>query len=150
MDTYEETVPSHDRALRTQRKTSRGRLFRRVAIFQFKLFADGLRDIVMSPLSIMAAIAGAISSRDPDVYFDRLMHFGRDTDRWINLFELHDPERRDTTTLDTIADDLEEAVRRDYAGGGVSAQGAERLRALAQQLRRRGARPAGGEAPAGD
>ncbi|MEQ9181850.1 MAG: hypothetical protein RIF44_24495, partial [Nitratireductor sp.] len=70
--------------------------------------------------------------------FDRLMHFGRDTDRWINLFELNDPALRDSTTLDTIADDLEQAVRRDYDAGGLSAQGAERLRRLAAQLRRRG------------
>ncbi|PSM17151.1 MULTISPECIES: hypothetical protein [Nitratireductor] len=121
-----------------QRGRSRAGMLRRVAVFQIKLFADGLRDVVMSPLSILAAIAGAFSRRDPDVYFDRLMHFGRGTDRWINLFELHDPALRDTTTLDTIADDLEQAVRRDYAGGGLSAQGAERLRNLAAQLRRRG------------
>ncbi|MVA99663.1 hypothetical protein GN330_20635 [Nitratireductor sp. CAU 1489] len=138
MSVRDNLAPHFEQSLRQRRVRSRAGIVRRVAMFQLKLFADGLRDVVMSPLSILAAIAGAFSKRDPELYFDRLMHFGRDTDRWINLFELSDPALRDTTTLDTIADDLEQAVRGDYASGGLSAQGAERLRRLAAQLRRRG------------
>ena len=138
MSARDHFAPPFEHALQRRRARSRAGIIRRVAMFQIKLFADGLRDVVMSPLSILAAIMGAFAKRDPDIYFDRLMHFGRDTDRWINLFELNDPALRGSTTLDTIADDLEQAVRRDYDAGGLSAQGAERLRRLAAQLRRRG------------
>ncbi|WP_163271595.1 hypothetical protein [Chelativorans alearense] len=65
---------------------SRTRLVRRVVLFQVKLFADGLRDFVMSPLSIIAGVLGILFSRDPEGAYDRLMRFGRETDRWINLF----------------------------------------------------------------
>lgn len=66
----------------------RGRLVRRVILFQVKLMADGMRDVVMSPLSIAAGLFGLISRNgNAEVYLDRLMRFGRETDHWINLFD---------------------------------------------------------------
>lgn len=126
-----------DLAPSRSRRGGRIRLIRRIVLFQVKLLADGFRDVVMSPLSIAAGAIGIFSSRDPEHAFDRLMGFGRDTDRWINLFDTHDEE---AGTLDRVAGDIEEAVRRDYAAGGISAKGAERLAAIAAQLRARGGR----------
>ncbi|MDN2567161.1 hypothetical protein N1F89_13110 [Aquibium sp. A9E412] len=125
-------------ALRRAPRQSRGRLMRRLALFQVKLFADGFRDVVMSPLSFLAGAFGILTRRDdPEVYFERLMHFGRDTDRWINLFDQHDPaDPRRAPTLDRVADAIETAVRRDYAAGGLSARSAARLARLAARLRR--------------
>lgn len=116
----------------------RGRLVRRVILFQIKLMADGFRDLVMSPLSIAAGILGLLSPRGrADVYFDRLMRFGRDTDHWINLFDhrsARDGER--APSLDRVADEIEAAIRRDYQRGGLSARGAEALAEVAMRLRR--------------
>jgi hypothetical protein len=72
------------------------RLMRDVLVFQCKLALDGLRDLLLSPLSIIFAIAGAVlSPKDPHRFLRRLMHFGRQTDQFINLFEhsesVHDP-----------------------------------------------------------
>lgn len=124
---------------RLARSSSRANLVRRVILFQFKLMADGLRDIIMSPLSIVAGVLGLLTSRDPEGYFDRLMHFGRQTDHWINLFDMYDAEdARRSTTLDRVADEIETAVKRDYENGGMSARGAGAMRGLAGRLRRRG------------
>ncbi|WP_159592777.1 hypothetical protein [Chelativorans xinjiangense] len=120
------------------RRGSRTRLVRRVILFQVKLFADGLRDFVMSPLSIVAGVLGILFSRDPEGSYDRLMRFGRETDRWINLFDAYGEEEGGRApTLDTVADEIETAIRRDYADGGMSARSAEAMLGLARQLRRR-------------
>jgi hypothetical protein len=62
-----------------------------VTVFQFKLAADGLRDLLLSsPLSIIAAILGLVRGGDaPDRYFRSLQRLGRRTDLWINLFGTH-------------------------------------------------------------
>ncbi|MCB1693130.1 MAG: hypothetical protein KDI19_10210, partial [Pseudomonadales bacterium] len=50
-------------------------LLRDVLAFQVKLALDGIRDLLLSPLSIIAVLAGVIASpRKPDRYFRRLMH----------------------------------------------------------------------------
>jgi hypothetical protein len=68
------------------------RLLRDVLVFHGKLALDGLRDLLLSPLSIILAIAGAIlSPEDPHCYLRRLMKFGLKSDQFINLFEHPDP-----------------------------------------------------------
>ena len=127
----------HATGLRVPRTHSRMRLMRRVALLQVKLFADGLRDVVMMPLSLAAAALGLISGRrDPELYLDRLMYFGRQTDHWINLFDHRDtgdPQRQ--PPLDRIAEEIEAAILRDYENGGLSARGAAQLRTLAGRLK---------------
>lgn len=126
-------------AARPISKGGRGRLIRRVILFQIKLMADGFRDVVMSPLSIAAGIFGVIFGRtDPESYLDRLMRFGRDTDRWINLFDHRDVDGADQSAcLDRVADDIERAVSRDYERGGLSARSAQTFSEIAMLLRRR-------------
>lgn len=129
---------NRERLPRKPRQHSRPRLIRRVLLLQVKLFADGLRDFVMMPLSLAAAALGILSSRnEPEVYLDRLMNFGRESDRWINLFDHYDPDDpRRPVSLDRLAEELEATVLRDYENGGLSARGAEHLRDLVGRLRR--------------
>ncbi len=95
---------------------SHGELVRRVIVFQAKLFLDGLRDLLLSPLSIIAAVLGLLSQRsDPHFYFERLLMFGRGSERWINLFERYDADRmrRPGSTVDDWVDAAEDVVRRE-------------------------------------
>ena len=119
-------------------RQSRTRLVRRVVLLQVKLLADGLRDFVMMPLSLAAAVLGILSQRrDPELYLDRLMFFGRQTDRWINLFDHDDPDHPDRRApLDRVAEEIEATILRDYENGGLSARGAARLNELVARLRR--------------
>ncbi|MCC5778081.1 hypothetical protein H7H48_03390 [Nitratireductor sp. B36] len=113
----------------------RGRLVRRVILFQLKLMADGMRDVVMSPLSIAAGLLGLLSrNNSAEVYLDRLMRFGRETDHWINLFD-HRSAANDSPSLDRIAEQIEEALRHDYESGGLSARSARALAEAAARLR---------------
>lgn len=85
---------------------NRWQVLRDTIAFQFKLLMDGARDVLLSPISIGAAILGLIFSPDnPGIYFNRLMKFGRKTDAWINLFGAshYDPnsETRDSNDIDS-------------------------------------------------
>ena len=79
-----------DEEKRDPEKTPSGhwQLFRDVIVFQVKLAADGLRDLLLSPVSIVSALVGMVlAPADPQKYFRRLMQFGHKTDRMINLFD---------------------------------------------------------------
>ena len=73
-----------------KRVTGRRRSLRRVIFFQLRLIADAGRDFIMSPLSIMCFVLDfVLGSKEGEGYYDRLMHLGRRSDRYINLFEQH-------------------------------------------------------------
>ncbi len=63
---------------------------RHLIVFQIKLAADALRDLVMSPVSVLVFVLDAL--RRPqleDSYYIKLMWLGRRSDRLINLFDEH-------------------------------------------------------------
>ncbi|HEY5647491.1 MAG TPA: hypothetical protein VIS76_16185 [Pseudomonadales bacterium] len=69
------------------RNTSRLQLVLDVFVFQFKLAADGIRDLILSPLSIISALLGLVAGGDdPHRYFRDLLRLGRRSELWINLF----------------------------------------------------------------
>lgn len=76
------------------RKTGPLTGLRHLLIFQFKLGADALRDLLMSPVSILMFLLDLIL-RPPQEqsYHEQLMKFGRKTDRWINLFGEYSEEQ---------------------------------------------------------
>lgn len=95
---------------------NRWQVLRDTVAFQFKLLMDGARDVLLSPISIGAAILGLIFSPDnPGIYFNRLMKFGRKTDAWINLFGAshYDPnsETRDSNDIDGKGIDSKDKAR---------------------------------------
>ncbi|MEM1433087.1 MAG: hypothetical protein AAGG11_03460 [Pseudomonadota bacterium] len=75
---------------------SRAELVWAVIAFQLKLVADGLRDVLLSPLSIVAGILGFIEGgQTPGRYFRKVIELGRRTERWINLFGSHQQDTAD-------------------------------------------------------
>jgi len=103
----------------------RWRLVVDVVTFQGKLVLDAVRDILLSPISIVVAIIGAVTRpSDPGTYFYELMRWGRWSDHFIGLFNagLKPDERHDTTSVDDIVETLERVVRDEYYRGGVSAE----------------------------
>lgn len=87
MEDPDHTQPASERSVDEDRDETRLQLVLDVLVFQFKLAADGLRDVLLSPLSIVAALMGLIAGGDdPYRYFRDLLRFGRRTELWINLF----------------------------------------------------------------
>lgn len=64
-----------------------GVLMRDVLIFQLKLWLDGIKDLVLSPLSIFAALADMVFGRPDKGYrLYRVMRAGERYDLWLNLY----------------------------------------------------------------
>jgi hypothetical protein len=87
---------------------------RDVIVFQAKLFVDGLRDLLLSPASIFAALIDLlVPGDDGGKRFYAVVRFGRRTERWINLFGAADragPEA-DSKGMDVLLDELERLAR---------------------------------------
>ncbi len=104
-------------------------LIRDLVVFQGKLFLDGLRDIILSPVSLVLGTIDLITGgpQGGDRFY-RLLLFGRRTDSWINLFGDADRVYKSSKAtytrehgLDEIVDHLEDLVRRQHEKGGVTA-----------------------------
>ena len=66
---------------------SRAQVARDMFVFQAKLFTDGLKDILLSPLSLIAGLAGIFLARsNPGIPLYELLRFGRKVEVWIDLF----------------------------------------------------------------
>ncbi|NHA14489.1 hypothetical protein [Thioalkalivibrio sp. XN279] len=89
-------------------------VFRDVVVFQAKLLVDGLRDLLISPVSVLAALVDLlVPGNDGGKRFYAVVRFGRRTEEWINLFGAADTldARQDPSGLDVVIADLEEMLR---------------------------------------
>ena len=103
---------------------TRAQLILDVVVFQFKLAADGIRDLLLIPISIGAAIAGLFAGGEqPDVYFRKVQRFGRQSEIWINLFG----HRHRGNTADDLIRPLEETFLARMREGGRLTRGAKHV-----------------------
>jgi hypothetical protein len=68
-------------------RPSNGVLIRDLLIFQLKLWLDGLKDVVLSPLSLIATLLDLLlgeRKRGPRLY--AVLRMGERFDLWLNLF----------------------------------------------------------------
>lgn len=90
-----------------QPPASRLQLLWDVLVFQFKLAMDGLRDVILVPVSLLAALLDfVVGGRQPGRFFSAVINFGRRTETWINLFG----HQRNSTTADDIIKPIQEKV----------------------------------------
>ena len=95
----------------------RARLVRDAAVLQIKLLADGLRDAILIPVSLFAALIGLLrGGEDCDREFRRVIKLGRRSDRWINLFGHQKPLGREhpAGSVDTLLEQVESVVTEQY------------------------------------
>lgn len=105
--------------------SKRGELIRKTVVFQLKLMADGFRDLVLLPVSLIATVIGLLRGGDqPDREFQQVIQVGRDSEQWINLFGNHDaPENANaTTSIDALFTKVEETLKQQYLAAGTSAR----------------------------
>jgi hypothetical protein len=109
---------------------SRWQLIRDLLVFQVKLGLDALRDLALSPISLVAAILDLVASADRErSFFYQVLRAGRRSERWIDLFgEADRIEPRDAAeageraSLDRVVRRVEALVVEQYERGGVTAQ----------------------------
>jgi len=82
---------------------------RHLLVFQIKLVADALRDLLLSPISVLVFILDVIRKPNlEDSLYLRLMLLGRKSDQIINLFDEHKDAGH--FTVDQAVEELEEIV----------------------------------------
>lgn len=112
-------------------------LIRDVAVFQFKLIVDGLRDLVLVPISLVTGLLSLVSGKDgvPGDQFYQLLETGKQSEEWIDLFGAmrHAPGksrshvRFPNANMDDILDTIEGFVVDEEKRGGMTAQARARL-----------------------
>lgn len=101
-------------------RNPRAELVRDAATFQIKLLADGLRDALLIPLSLVAVLVGLLrGGEDCDREFRRVFKLGRRSERWINLFGHQRPLGRSGAggSMDSILHQVESTVVEQYRRG---------------------------------
>ncbi len=111
-------------------------LIRDVAVFQVKLVFDGMRDILLLPVSLIAGFVSLVKGpgRSSSEFYD-LLKIGRRSERWINLFgaatHYHGPQNEEdkfaVEDIDVMVSRVESFVVDEYRKGGVTAQAKQRL-----------------------
>lgn len=116
---------------------SRAALAREAAVLQLKLVADGARDALLIPISLVAAIIGLIrGGREPDREFREVLKIGRQTELWINLFGYHRPYSRShpAGSMDTLIDRVEEVLREQYEKGRATREARDAIEDALEDL----------------
>lgn len=110
-------------------------LIRQAVVFQLKLGLDALRDILMSPISIVLVILDIVFGNNAQQsYFLRLMRLGKKSDHWINLFEANLPNEESDQT-DSKAENnadywfshIEKVIKEQQVDGKLTQSGKEKL-----------------------
>ncbi|MFC1689835.1 hypothetical protein ACFL07_09320 [Pseudomonadota bacterium] len=112
-------------------KNPRAELARDAAVLQIKLLADGFRDALLIPVSLLAALIGLLrGGEDCDREFRRVLKLGRRSERWINLFGHQQPlgGSHPAGSMDHILNQVESIVMDQYRKGGNASDAREAVR----------------------
>ena len=137
----------------TQPAPSRTTLARDIVVLQAKLLVDGLRDLILVPASLIVGVISLLSFDNgrPGAKFYRLLHAGKQSEHWINLFgalrnappDLEDVKGFPDADMDDIVGRLETYMVEEHRRGGMTAQAKDRLDKALDTIKRRGDRGKG-------
>jgi len=95
-------------------QNARTDLIRKMVVLQLKLLVDGIRDAALIPISLIATLLGLIrGGPDIDRELNTVLDFGRQSERWINLFGNHPP----AGSLDSLLNRVETVITEQYRKG---------------------------------
>ncbi len=126
MNAQRPDVETRDAAV-TSDPRGRGQLLRDVAVFQLKLFVDGLRDLMLVPVSLIAALIDVLTAGRKQHFYE-VVRFGRRTEHWIRLFSAADhlddhPHETGQESIDEIVARVEGKLREQHARRRVRRRG---------------------------
>lgn len=103
--------------------SKRGTLIRNAVVFQLKLMADGFRDLLLLPVSLIATLIGLLrGGEEPDREFRQVIELGRESEKWINLFGTHDvsEDASVAASIDVLFTKVESTLKQQYKAAGTS------------------------------
>jgi hypothetical protein len=113
-------------------------VFRDLLAFQFKLVLDAARDLLLSPISIIAVLVSLLSRQDnPGKHFYYLLRIGHKSDNWINLFGTSDSDAEDPlVSSDTYVKKVEDLIINEVQKGGVVKNMKDKTDGLIEKIRK--------------
>jgi hypothetical protein len=136
---------------RNDPRVERWTMLRDLGVLQVKLIVDGLRDIVLVPLSLVAGVISIASSNEgrPGPQFYHLLAWGKQSEIWINLFgavknspeKIEQPRPFGDRDIDDIVGRLESFVVDEVKRGGVTTQAKDRLDKILDAVQRKKKKP---------
>ncbi len=112
-------------------------LVRDVAVLQFKLIVDGLRDFMLVPISLVTGLISVVTGKDgvPNTQFYDLLLVGKQSEQWIDLFgalrnapaDMQQRVRFPDANMDEVLDNIEAFVVNEEKRGGMTAQARKRF-----------------------
>ncbi len=114
---------------------SRWTLIRDMLIFQAKLAMDAIRDLLLSPVSIICGLVDIFKGHSlSNSYFHRLMALGQKSDSWLNLFGNHkdnesteslkvidNQQAKAEVSVDQLFSQVESLLKDQHDKGGLTA-----------------------------
>jgi hypothetical protein len=92
--------------------------------------ADGFRDLVLLPVSLIATLIGLLRGGDePEREFLQVIEIGRGTEQWINLFGNHDAleDSNIVSSSDALFTKVEAMLKQQYLALGTSQSAQEEI-----------------------
>ncbi len=111
-------------------------VIRDIGVLQVKLVFDGLRDLLLVPVSLVLGVVSLTrSGKETGSEFYELLRLGKKSERWINLFGAADKARTPDeeavrfpeADIDAMVSRVESFVVDEYRKGGVTKQAKEGL-----------------------
>lgn len=128
-------------------ESERWTMLRDLAVLQGKLIVDGLRDLLLVPASLITGLISLASSENgkPGPQFYQLLQYGKESERWINLFgavknapaSVQEQSPFADNDIDDIVHRVESFVVDEYKRGGVTAQAKKRMDDFLDAMQRR-------------
>jgi hypothetical protein len=111
-----------------------GSVLRELIVFEAKLALDGLKDIVLAPLAIVAALWDmALEGRRGRRRLAAVLQVGENFERWLNLYGHHGADAAQRTAFgqagsDLLIDQIEDLARGAHDSIASSRSEKKRLR----------------------
>lgn len=140
---YHIRAPAGETSVETEKISSedgpmpdRWTLIRDILVLQLKLLVDGLRDLILVPISLVIGVISLLKAGNASgSEFYELLKAGRRTEQWINLFgaaeRVYGPsiadDRFPAEDIDEMVSRVESFVVDEYRQGGVTREAKDRL-----------------------
>lgn len=135
------TSPEQKDSQRTMDSVDSATIIRDALVLQGKLLIDGLRDAVLIPFSLLAALLSLIQrGEEHGRMFYQVVRLGRRSERWINLFAAADrvgparSEAADAVGLDDYLAQVEARLARELRGGEMPGSARRAIDALVAKI----------------
>ena len=106
---YGEDIVKH--STKNKHSHSRSEVIYDTLVLQLKLIVDGLRDLMLMPLVLIASLYGLMMhTKSPGRYLYRLLSYGKASEKWIGLFE--EAEKDQMEPVDFKDKSFEELIKK--------------------------------------